>query len=415
MNLLYRFSVFLMLTILSLSASSAEDIKTGAQLWRNNCASCHGADGRGSPKIKQQLNGEIIDFTSLAFAETIDRKRMLLSVRDGVKDTIMPSFRDSLNYTEMIAIIDYARENFILAVEMGEDYEIGKKVFKDNCSVCHGDQGQGAVWTAAGLFPKPANFTDPVKIAELDKQRMLFSVTNGRPETAMVSWENRLSKDEISAVVKYIRGAIMKVSDRDTAYGDAMGEAQDKSDPFLSGKAFDEDSLATTNAKQESTKSAKPAEKASDPFLQSSAYNVKEDPNLGESDIYAGDAHDHQAHMGKKLNLNDPLPKELVGEYFAGKELYENTCASCHGVKGNGKGPRAYFIFPKPRNFTHSAARASFSRAHIFERIRTGVERTEMPAWGKVLNEQQMANVAEYVFSTFIVPNATKPADGKDK
>jgi mono/diheme cytochrome c family protein len=38
--------------------------------------------------------------------------------------------------------------------------------------------------------------------------------------------------------------------------------------------------------------------------------------------------------------------KELTGE-----ELYMNSCAPCHGVKGDGAGPAARFLYPKPRNF----------------------------------------------------------------
>jgi len=387
------------------------DVQLGSQVWRTNCASCHGADGRGAPQIKQQLNGEIVDFTSLAFAETVDRKKMLLTVRDGIKETLMPSFRAQLSYQEMLAVVDYAQERFMLQLSMGADYDEGKKVFADNCSVCHGDQGQGAIWTAAGLFPKPANFTDPKKIKQLTKTRMLFSVTNGRPETAMVSWKTRLSEQQIIAVVSYIRAGIMKVSDRETKFGDAMGQRQDKLDSFLSGENFNENDLVAVAAEKIKQPSPLSASKnnPSDPFLQSGAYQVSEDPNIGKSDIYGGESHDHDSHMGTKLNITDPLPNDLVGDYLAGHELYKQTCLSCHGKKGNGQGPRSHFIFPKPRNFTHSAARASFSRAHIFERIRAGVVQTEMPAWGAVLTEQQMANIAEYVFRTFISPARVAP------
>lgn len=34
-----------------------------------------------------------------------------------------------------------------------------------------------------------------------------------------------------------------------------------------------------------------------------------------------------------------------------GKHLYEIHCAQCHGEKGDGKGPAARFLYPKPRNF----------------------------------------------------------------
>src|SRR5262245_46533516 len=34
-----------------------------------------------------------------------------------------------------------------------------------------------------------------------------------------------------------------------------------------------------------------------------------------------------------------------------GKQLFTNYCASCHGETGDGNGPAARFLFPKPRNF----------------------------------------------------------------
>lgn len=414
MKIISTMLLFTATTIFSWYAHSADAVLSGAQLWRENCAACHGADGRGTAKIKEQLQGEAPDFTSLLFAEKSTRKQMLLSVRDGIKDTLMPSFRETLSYPDMIAVIDYARDTFILANTLGEAYNEGKKVYVDNCSVCHGDHGQGAVWTSAGLFPKPADFTDPIKQKELTKTRMLFSVTNGRADTAMVAWKTSLSEQEIAAVVSYIRAAIMKVSDRDTTFGDEMGAGQDQSDPFLSDKNFNATELpATLSGKnnQEVVKDVfKDQLRVNDPFLTSRSYEVNEDPNIGQDDIFSGQAHEHDAHMGKKINLSDPLPNNLKGDYMAGRKLYRSTCFSCHGLKGDGQGPRSYFIFPKPRNFTHSEARASFSRAHIFERIRTGMVGSEMPAWGQVLNEQQMANVAEYVYMSFI--SQEKPETG---
>jgi mono/diheme cytochrome c family protein len=35
----------------------------------------------------------------------------------------------------------------------------------------------------------------------------------------------------------------------------------------------------------------------------------------------------------------------------SGRELYKNYCAACHGDNGDGNGPAARFLFPKPRNF----------------------------------------------------------------
>jgi mono/diheme cytochrome c family protein len=104
-----------------------------------------------------------------------------------------------------------------------------------------------------------------------------------------------------------------------------------------------------------------------------------------------------------------PLPDGLHGDVVAGKTFYESNCATCHGVGGAGDGPRAYFIFPKPRNFLGREARAALNRPALFRATRDGVAGREMPAWSKVLSDQEIANVSEYVFQAFIRSGARPP------
>ncbi|MDH3858495.1 MAG: cytochrome c, partial [Gammaproteobacteria bacterium] len=92
------------------------------------------------------------------------------------------------------------------------------------------------------------------------------------------------------------------------------------------------------------------------------------------------------------------------GDAERGKALYLYNCATCHGEQGDGRGPRAYFINPKPRNFLHAASRASLNRPTLQRVIGKGKLRTEMPAWEKVFDAQQIADVGEFVFVTFIQP-----------
>jgi mono/diheme cytochrome c family protein len=97
-----------------------------------------------------------------------------------------------------------------------------------------------------------------------------------------------------------------------------------------------------------------------------------------------------------------PSPTNLRGDIKAGQAFYDANCATCHGVKGDGQGPRAYFIFPKPRNFLSREARAALTRPVLFRATKQGVPGREMPAWGKVLSDQEIADVSEYVYRSFI-------------
>ena len=42
----------------------------------------------------------------------------------------------------------------------------------------------------------------------------------------------------------------------------------------------------------------------------------------------------------------------------------------------------------------------------LFAAVGNGRNGTEMPAWNKVLNDQQIADVSEYVFQSFILDTA---------
>jgi hypothetical protein len=52
----------------------------------------------------------------------------------------------------------------------------------------------------------------PEVAAELTRKRMITSVTNGRPGTAMMGFGNQLSQGDIEATVDFIREAFMSGS-----------------------------------------------------------------------------------------------------------------------------------------------------------------------------------------------------------
>jgi len=90
---------------------------------------------------------------------------------------------------------------------------LGEKIYINHCKVCHGNQGDGKTFAANVLFPPPKNFLLKNTKAELTLARMILSVVQGRPNTAMMPWENILSEEEIVSVVSYIRKELMKFKD----------------------------------------------------------------------------------------------------------------------------------------------------------------------------------------------------------
>jgi len=112
-------------------------------------------------------------------------------------------------------------------------------------------------------------------------------------------------------------------------------------------------------------------------------------------------------------DMSLPMPLGLKGDPAKGGVFFMTNCFTCHGVEGDGNGPRAYFITPPPRNFLLEASRQRLNRPVLFEAITNGRLGTNMPAWGKVLNNQEIADVAEFVFQNFIsAPQGNKGKQG---
>ena len=87
----------------------------------------------------------------------------------------------------------------------------------------------------------------------------------------------------------------------------------------------------------------------------------------------------------------------------AGKDIYDTFCSACHGVKGNGRGPAAKNLTgPKPRDFTSKDFVIEGHEEQIKKTIFEGAAKTfhgspYMPQWKTTLNEQQIADIVEYI------------------
>ncbi|MBI1752919.1 MAG: c-type cytochrome [Acidobacteria bacterium] len=109
----------------------------------------------------------------------------------------------------------------------------------------------------------------------------------------------------------------------------------------------------------------------------------------------------------------------------SGEGIYKALCLRCHGEKGDGHGPIAEHLDPYPRDLTKDGFMNSKPEARLVSSVRNGVAGTSMPAWGKLLSEEQAKAVLGYIQTTFTkeprrelkpraVPEKNPVAMGKD-
>jgi mono/diheme cytochrome c family protein len=77
----------------------------------------------------------------------------------------------------------------------------GKKLYAQNCTICHGTKGKGDGMAGAALKPKPANFTLE-RIQSQSDGAIFWKMTEGR--SPMAAYKGMLSEEQRWQIVTYI-------------------------------------------------------------------------------------------------------------------------------------------------------------------------------------------------------------------
>ena len=313
-------------------------------------------------------------------------------------------------------------------VTLAEPADVSQR-YSNTCSVCHGDRGQGALHAQQGMIPAPKNFTDPVFIRTMTRERIIAAIHNGKPGTAMIAWQSVFSDDEIAELADYIIGNFMTPADAQMANEESVQDAHETITIYQescsvchgddgTGAVWGQESLSA--APRDFTSDAARRELTRDRMIAAVTYGRPGSPMPGfgsqlnpaqienvvdyiRDEFIAGRAGDVTGPGGDYHQ--QPYASSLTGHFERGRAFYMSNCVTCHGVAGDGDGPRAYFIFPPPRNFLDPATQQILNRPTLFRGIKDGVIGKEMPAWGKVMNDQDIADIAEYVYLEFIRNN----------
>ena len=178
--------------------------ESGRRLFGDNCAACHGAEGRGGhgfPNLTAQRwhwggEPEAIEETlrvgiNSAHAET-RYGQMLAFGRDGM-----------LSRPEINALVSFIRSKAqnVGAPEPRDDQgvEAGAELFTAQCASCHGEAGRGMTETGG------PDLMDANWLYGGDRASLVQTLVNGR-QGHMPHWEERLSLAERRILTHYVLG-----------------------------------------------------------------------------------------------------------------------------------------------------------------------------------------------------------------
>jgi mono/diheme cytochrome c family protein len=177
-------------------------------LYNENCAGCHGLEGRGGAAIA------LGDPVYLAIADDTILRR---AATNGIPGTSMPAFAQSaggmLTEKQIDVIARGIRERWskpnVLSGTNPPPYSStspgdssrGSQVYVTFCSSCHGVDGRGG--------PKASSIVDGSFLALLNDQELRTIVIVGRPDLGAPDWRNNvpgksMSEQDVSDVVAWL-------------------------------------------------------------------------------------------------------------------------------------------------------------------------------------------------------------------
>lgn len=86
-----------------------------------------------------------------------------------------------------------------------------------------------------------------------------------------------------------------------------------------------------------------------------------------------------------------------------GRSLYQRHCSHCHGTSGDGNGPTAQYLYPRPRDYRHGVFKftttndqSKASREDLARILKQGIAGTYMPSF-LLLPDSEIHSLVEYV------------------
>lgn len=300
----------------------------GKELYAQNCASCHGADGRApSPNVPTLNLPSVLSM--------VDDDYYFDIISHGRKGTQMPPWEKSLTRTQMLSVIRHMRgwsrksvERDAVLAQSG-DSKNGEALYRGRCAACHGRRGEGGIGNT---------LNSPSFLSIASPQFFRDMIIGGRKHTAMPASYD-LSTAEVADLVAYLR--TWSKPRHDFAQVQALRPA---ASPEIGGKIYSARCASCHGDKGQGSLGSRLnsdsfLRMADDAFLYRAIAQGR--PGTAMPAWYflpARDVADLLAFIRSWQKSPaiavDRAPRR--GEPEFGKLIYDKACVSCHGPEGRG-------------------------------------------------------------------------------
>lgn len=174
--------------------------ETGSTLFVDNCAVCHGVEGKGGPGYPNlAARAWLWGGDPATLAETIRVGINAQHPETRVSEMLAFGEMGMLTRDQSLAVAGYVRSLSGLKPEFVDSAALasGGQIFAEQCAACHGADGKGQASVGA------PNLTDSQWIYGGGTQSIVDTIHSGR-KGQMPAWEGRLTPAEINMMVAYV-------------------------------------------------------------------------------------------------------------------------------------------------------------------------------------------------------------------
>lgn len=185
----------------------------GYRIFETNCSVCHGPGGTGNGPLASKLKDKPSDLTDNDALGKISDRQLFQMIEgtaphgNGDKDTDdMPKWGLTISQTQINSVVAYIRHLHTTKHQTSDDPIVGKQVYDNRCTICHGSNGKGRGTLTKVYDMNPADHTDAESMNRISNKKMYAIISNGTTnEELMPGWKDTLTDKEIKDVISYIR------------------------------------------------------------------------------------------------------------------------------------------------------------------------------------------------------------------